>query len=109
MTHIVPANICSIKIYNKLQNPYIIWFPENRFLGFITQGAGFYDSVFGDSIDFKDYPNSYVEGNDVFYKPHLTIRTSDDVKHYKFFESVELLEEFLEEWKSILGKLINIP
>ncbi len=41
--------------------------------------------------------NLYVEGEEVFYKPHIEIRMSNQTVHLKFFNTEKELFDFMEQ------------
>lgn len=99
--------ICVIKNYPKCPNRSFEYKPESRFLFFWKTKERFYlNSYYAFSrkeienglIDGNEY---YIENNIVYYKPHLEFRMTNKSTYTKYFESIEELNEFIENNESI--------
>lgn len=71
--------------------PFIIW-----------RKAGFYDYMDDyvnlDNLDKDD--NYYVENKWVYYKPHIVLNLNDRSERRIYFDSVELMDEYVTQFKS---------
>ncbi len=76
---------------------------ERRIFFFWKRAEGFYDVTYYDreSLVIKEEieKNKHLicVGEEVFYKPHLQFRMSNNTYQEKYFESVEELKKFVEE------------
>ena len=92
--------ICSVRSYLKAENDNYEYRKAKRFL-FWKSEEGFYQYFFGDKVITKSEIESkghlYVEGEKVFYKPHIEIRMSNQTFHCKYFDTKEQLFDFMEQ------------
>ena len=98
MTKINTNQICKIAIFRKLQNERYYFKPfKKRFL-FKNQKEGFYgwidDNFKTEESIYKN--NCYIEGETVFFNPHIDVYLSNGKEFTKFFKSNKDLDLFLE-------------
>ena len=93
--------VCSVKICIKSVNTSYEYAKPRTFLFYFKRGEGFYYSSFGapkfmtkEEVEAEN-KNFYCEGQYVFYKPHIELRTSDQHYHTRFFETEQDLRNFI--------------
>ena len=100
MIKINPNQICSIIISYKEESYWYTYKTEKKFLFFIIRKEGFYDYIgyYHKDLDLNKY---YCENNIVYDKPYIMIKMSNKTIEYKYFNSKELLDIYLENFKDI--------
>jgi hypothetical protein len=118
MEIIFNSNITRIKVYKKaICLHYQVKAYKNKigvkylFIPIYEEIKGVYkfwtDKYVCDLIDFNKKSEDYFFENDGFYyKPHVEIYTNDGGKREKFFKTVEELNEYVEELKSLAPHII---
>lgn len=94
--------ICTISIFRKFFHKWFVYRKKKKFLGIVTQREGFYYNLaltpylIPNDLIIKLHPEALIEGDNVYYKPHVEIRMSNNIMYEKFFETEQLLDEFLQ-------------
>jgi hypothetical protein len=101
--------ITSITVHPKIvSGRYYVGYTRrggNRFLSFIFPGEKVlsvleYYNNFVSEVDEFTHRCYYVEGEMVYHKPHCVIYMNDDSNKEVYFETVEELENFINDLKS---------
>lgn len=102
MLNINTEQICTIRVYKKALHNYYEYREQKSFFGFVTQKEGFYYvyalTPYLVSVDYileHENNNVFVEGKEVFFKPHVEIKMSNGSIYTKYFETRQELDDFL--------------
>lgn len=96
------SQICSINAIIKQEHDWYEYRKECRFFGIRISKEGFYHNF---SLSGGDYTERqliendtrmFIEGEKVFWYPHLEITMSNEHKFTKFFKSKQELENYVE-------------
>lgn len=103
--------ICTIRVHKKKVHKGYEYRKQKKFLGLITQREGFYYTdalspyfVTDDFILEREKNNVFVEGEQVFHKPHVEMKMSNGNTYTKYFETQKQLDDFLNS-EYIISKL----
>lgn len=97
------SQIAYVKIFRKVIDRSWQFIPEKKFW-FHTRKAGFrlspnFDSGIWTPEQIENQNNlRFVEGENVYYKPHIELHMSDGSQQNKWFKTVEELEKFLLDY-----------
>jgi len=96
-----PNQICSIRVHEQLAHRFFVFYEEKKFLGLTTRKEGFYytalfeNNYYTNEVIEELYPNCFIGGMSVFYRPHIEVHMSNKQIHTKYFESIDEMHEFL--------------
>ncbi len=95
------SQITSIEVFINKLNYWYEYYDEVKFLGLTIIKGGYRhcpthlnDSIYTKEQIEKDGEN-FCKDKEVFYYPHIIIKTSDGVKHEKFFKTKEELIKYI--------------
>jgi hypothetical protein len=104
------SQICSINAIIKQEHDWYKYRKESRLLGIRISKEGFYDNFTlsgGDYIERKliiDDSRMFIEGEKLFWHPHLEITMSNEHKFTKFFKSKHDLEDYVKSEELMVNK-----
>jgi hypothetical protein len=104
------GQICNINAIVKKKVDYLEYRKGNRNF-FIKQKEGFYDTggfsdKFTPNILILNDGNKFIEGETVFFFPHLEIYMSNQARYYKWFKTKEELENYVESEELKINKWV---
>lgn len=76
----------------KLENTYYIYKPEIKFLGITLRKSGFFTWLAERRIDISTENHVFIEGEKIFYFPHIDVYLSDGKCVILWYNSVSKME-----------------
>jgi hypothetical protein len=107
-----PEQVATFKVYEKATYNFYEWRDQIKILGIVFQKPGFYWTF---SIKGAEYKTNdevlkderlLIVGDKVVFKPHVEFTMSNGKEYSKYFESIDLLNNFLRD---IGNSWINLP
>jgi hypothetical protein len=94
-----PAQVAWIRIYKKAEDFSWKYFPEKKYW-FYTRKAGFrlrpdFNGIWSAEQIEASGEGVFVEGEKVYFYPHVELHMVDSCKHTKWFKTEEQLNDFL--------------